>query len=381
MKRRELFGAAAAVAAGTATLTALGKSKKAPGRSAPAASDLGAPFISQNRREFRMATSWPKDFPGLGVMPNRFADALRAMSGGRLDVKVFAAGELVGGLECFDAVSTGGADMYHAAEYYWQGKAKAFTFFTSVPMGMTVAEMIGWMDYGGGQQLWEDLSKQFNIIAFQAGNTGHQMGGWFKKEMNSLEDFKGLKMRMPGLGGEVIRRLGGAAIALPGGEIYQSLQSGAIDATEWVGPWNDLAFGFHREASYYYAPGFHEAGPALSVGINLDVWETLAATDKAMIRAACRTANDTSIGEYTHENGKALQILKEEHGIQPRFFSDEIMAAIGKTSVDVLRDVGTSDAQTQKVYESFQRALLTYRDWTDMSDGRYIKARQLALGG
>ncbi len=380
MKRRELISAAAAVAAGTATLTALGKDKKQAAQTAPGKSDMGAPYISQNRRQFRMATSWPKDFPGLGIMPNRFADALRAMSGGRLDVKVFAAGELVGGLECFDAVSTGGADMYHAAEYYWQGKSKAFTFFTSVPMGMTVAEIMGWMDYGGGQALWEDLSKQFNIIAFQAGNTGHQMGGWFKKQINTTEDLKGLKMRIPGLGGEVIRRLGGAALALPGGEIYQALQSGAIDATEWVGPWNDLAFGLYREAPYYYAPGFHEAGPALAVGINLGVWESLSPSDQAMVRAACRTANDASVGEYTHENGKALQVLKNEHGISPRFFSEEVMTAIGKTSIEVVRDAGNSDAQTRKVFESFERALLTYRDWTDMSDGRYIQARRLALG-
>ena len=379
MKRRELFGAAAAVAAGTATLTALGRDKKA-ASPAPARSDMAAPNISQNRREFRLVTSWPKDFPGLGIKPNRFAKALFDMSGGRLDVKVFAAGELVGGLECFDAVSTGGADMYHAAEYYWQGKAKAFTFFTSVPMGMTVAEIMGWIDFGGGQQLWEELSAQFNIIAFQAGNTGHQMGGWFKKEINSAEDLKGLKMRIPGLGGEVIRRLGGAALALPGGEIYQSLQSGAIDATEWVGPWNDLAFGLYREAPYYYAPGFHEAGPALAVGINLDIWNSLSKSDQAMVRHACRYANDTSIGEYTHRNGEALQILKNEHGITPRYFNDDVMAAIGKTSVDVVRDIGNSDAQTRKIFESFERALLTYRDWTDMSDGRYIRARQLALG-
>jgi len=336
VKRRELFGAAAAVAAGTATLTALGKTRTPKDTAAPAKSDMSAPYISQNRRQFRLVTSWPKDFPGLGIMPNRFAKALYDMSGGRLDVKVFAAGELVGGLECFDAVSTGGADMYHAAEYYWQGKAKAFTFFTSVPMGMTVAEIMGWIDHGGGQALWEELSAQFNIIAFQAGNTGHQMGGWFKKEINTTEDLKGLKMRIPGLGGEVIRRLGGAGLALPGSEIYQSLQSGAIDATEWVGPWNDLAFGLYREAPYYYAPGFHEAGPALAVGINLDVWNSLSAPDQAMVRHACRYANDTSIGEYTHENGKALQILKNEHGITPRFFNDDVMKAIGKTSVEAI---------------------------------------------
>ena len=381
MKRRELISTAVAIAAGTATVTVLGKTSEVSTQSAPARSDLAAPSVSKNRRQLRMATSWPKDFPGLGIMPKRFSQAVHDMSEGRIDIKVFAAGELVGGLECFDAVSSGAADMYHSAEYYWQGKSKAFAFFTAVPMGMTAAEIMGWVDFGGGQALWDELSADFNIKAFQAGNTGHQTGGWFKKQINSLEDFKGLKMRMPGLGGEVIRRLGGAAVALAGGEIYQSLQSGAIDATEWVGPWNDLAFGFYREAPYYYAPGFHEPGASLTVGTNLDVWNSFSASDQAIIRHACRSANDTSLGEYTHENGLALSTLKTEHGISPGFFSDEILTHIGKTSLEVVRELGSADAQTRKVFDSFETAMLNYRGWTEMSDGLYIKARQLAFGG
>ena len=381
MKRRDIIATAAAIATGTATLTVLGKSRAGvKNTDAPAKSSLGSPAISKNMRQLRMATSWPKDFPGLGIMPKRFSQAVNELTDGRIDIKVFAAGELVGGLECFDAVSTGAADMYHAAEYYWQGKSKAFPFFTAVPMGMTAAEIMGWIDFGGGQALWDDLSADFNIKAFQAGNTGHQTGGWFKKKIDSLEDFKGLKMRMPGLGGEVIRRLGGAALALPGGEIYQSLQSGAIDATEWVGPWNDLAFGFYREAPYYYAPGFHEPGASLAVGTNLTVWNSLTASEQAAIRYACKSANDTSLGEYTHENGIALQTLKNDHGIAPQFFTDEIMTEIGKVSVEVVRELGNADARTRKVFESFEKALLSYREWTEMSDGRYIKARQLALG-
>jgi TRAP-type mannitol/chloroaromatic compound transport system substrate-binding protein len=312
-------------------------------------------------------------------MPNRFSKALYQLSDGRIEVKVYAAGELVGGLECFDAVSTGAADMYHSAEYYWQGKSKAFSFFTAVPMGMTAAEIMGWCEFGGGQELWDDLSAQFNIKPFQAGNTGHQTGGWFKKEINALEDFKGLKMRMPGLGGEVIRRLGGAAVRLSGGEIYQALQSGAIDATEWVGPWNDLAFGFYREAPYYYAPGFHEPGASLAIGINLDVWNSLTASEQAMVRVASKAANDSSLGEYTHENGKALEILKREHGIAPRFFSDDIMTHIGRLGEEVVREFGNSDAQTRKIYDSYLKARNDYRGWTEMSDGLYIRARQIAL--
>ncbi|MGJ8563375.1 MAG: TRAP transporter substrate-binding protein [Alphaproteobacteria bacterium] len=380
MKRRQILAAAAAIATGGGVAAVLGKDHK---KSAPVqsgANGVASPAIIQNRRQLRIATSWPKDFPGLGQMPNRFADALRDMSDGRLDAKVYAAGELVGALECFDAASTGAADMYHAAEYYWQGKSKAFSFFTAVPMGMTAAEIMGWVEFGGGQKLWDDLSASFNIKPFQAGNTGHQTGGWFKREMNSLEDFKGLNMRMPGLGGEVIRRLGGAAVRLSGGEIYQSLQSGAIDATEWVGPWNDYAFGFYREAPYYYAPGFHEPGASLSLGINLDVWNSFSKSDQAIIQYACRAANNSSLGEYTVENARALETLKKDHGIAPRYFSDEIMTEIARVSEDVVEEFGNSDARTRKIYESYFAARNQYRGWTEMSDGRYIRAREIALG-
>jgi len=378
VKRRDIVLGAAALAGGASVVGALNPKRKAK-TSAPAKSELGAPAINRGRKQFRLATTWPKDFPGLGQMPNRFAKALYDMSDGMIDVKIYAAGELVGALECFDATSTGAADMYHGAEYYWQGKSRGFSFFTAVPMGMTAPEIMGWIDHGGGQKLWDDLSAQFNIKAMQAGNTGHQTGGWFKREIKSLEDFKGLKMRMPGLGGEVIRRLGGAAVRLSGGEIYQALQSGAIDATEWVGPWNDYAFGFYREAPYYYAPGFHEPGASLSVGINLDVWNGFTASEQAMVSYACKAANDASLGEYTHENAKALNILKNDHGIAPRFFSDEIMIEVGKTCEDVVRELGNSDAQTRMIYESYLAARNQYRGWTEMSEGRYITARQKAL--
>lgn len=382
MKRRHIIGAVAAVATGAAVTGVLGKDQKknSTESSKSNSNGLATPAISKNLRQFRMATTWPKDFPGLGQMPNRFSQALYKMSDGQIDVKVYAAGELVGALESFDAASTGAADMYHGAEYYWQGKSKAFSFFTAVPLGMTAAEIMGWIDHGGGQALWDDLSANFNIKPFQAGNTGHQTGGWFKTEINSLEDFKGLKMRMPGLGGEVIRRLGGAAVQLSGGEIYQALQSGAIDATEWVGPWNDYAFGFYREAPNYYAPGFHEPGASLAVGINLGVWNSFTPSEQAMVSYACKSANDASLGEYTFENAKALDILKTEHNIFPRFFSDEIMTEIGRISEDVVKEFGNSDKRTQKVYESYLAARNQYRGWTEMSDGRYIRARQAALG-
>jgi TRAP-type mannitol/chloroaromatic compound transport system substrate-binding protein len=377
MKRRHILGAVAAVATGT-TVTGILGSKNNKKQVIKKDTKVCMPNISKGVKRFRMVTTWPKDFPGLGQMPNRFAKALKDMTSGLMEVKVYSAGELVGAMESFDATASGAADMYHGAEYYWQGKSKGFSFFTSVPMGMTAAEIMGWIDHGGGQKLWDNLSANFNIKPFQAGNTGHQTGGWFKKKINTLDDFKGLKMRMPGLGGEVIRRLGGAAVQLSGGEIYQALQSGSIDATEWVGPWNDYAFGFYREAPYYYAPGFHEPGASLAVGINLDIWNNLSNSEQSIIKYACKSANDTSLGEYTHENAKALEILKINHGIYPRYFTDEIMKEIGKISNDVVFELGNSDSQTATIYESYIKARNSYNKWTEMSDGLYINARKIS---
>ncbi|MCB1476433.1 MAG: TRAP transporter substrate-binding protein, partial [Rhodobiaceae bacterium] len=242
---------------------------------AVAASALATPAISQGKMELKMVTTWPKNFPGLGTGAQRVADRITAMTEGRITVKLYAAGELVPPFESFDAVSQGTADMYHGADYYWQGKHKGFNFFTAVPLGLTANELDGWVNHGGGQALWDELAGGFNVKPLMAGNTGVQMGGWFAKEIKSLEDLKGLKFRMPGLGGEVLRQLGASVVALPGGEIFPALQSGAIDGTEWVGPWNDMAFGFYKVVKYYYWPGFHEPGSGLACGVNKGVWEKL----------------------------------------------------------------------------------------------------------
>ena len=340
-----------------------------------------APMVNRNQvRKLRMVTTWPKGFPGLGAMAERTAAQIQAMSGGALEVDVYGAGEIVGAFEVFDAVSNGVADMYHGAEYYWQGRTPAYNFFCAVPMGLTAEEIMGWIDFGGGQALWDELSGQFNLIAFQAGNTGHQMGGWFKREINSLEDFRGLRVRMPGLGGEVIRQLGGAAVALSGGEIYQSLQSGAIDATEWVGPWNDLAFGFYREAPFYYGPGFHEPGSALALGINRGVWDSLPADQQAIVKASCQAANNTSLGEFTYQNGLALRALTNEHGVQLREFSEEIWMEMGRISEQVVADSANADPFTQRVYNSYIEARRIGRDWARISNAPYFRLREQVLG-
>ncbi len=371
MDRRTFISGGAIAAATVAT---------ACGETGQQASGPAAPAVNRGVTRLRMVTTWPANFPGLGTAANNVADYINRMSGGSLEVRVYAAGEIVSAFEAFDAVSEGTADMYHGAEYYWQGKSPAFNFFTAVPMGMTAYEIMGWVEYGGGQALWDELSGQFNIKPFQAGNSGHQMGGWFKREINTLEDFQGLRMRIPGLGGNVLRELGGGAVTLSGGEIYPALPNGPIDATEWVGPWNDLAFGFYREAPYYYGPGFHEPGSCLGVGINRGVWDGLADDHKAIIASACRTANNLSLAEFQYQNGLALDVLVNEHGVELRQFSDEIWTRIGEISEQVVADTGNADAFTQRVYESYLDARNKMRGWGRISELPYMAQRERVLG-
>ena len=337
---------------------------------------VAAPAYAQNKRTLKMVTTWPKNFPGLGTAPENIAKRVSAMTDGQLNIKIFAAGELVGAFNSFDAVSTGTADMYNGAEYYWQGKSTAFNFFCAVPFGMTSSEINAWINFGGGQQLWDELSKKFNVRAFQSANTGVQMGGWFRKEINTLDDFKGLKIRMPGLGGEVMRRLGAAAVSLPGGEIFPSLKSGAIDASEWVGPWNDMAFGFHQVAKNYYCPGFHEPGAMLATGINLDVWDSLSGAHQEVIRTACEAENNATLSEYNYKNAAALETLVNKHNVKVRSFSPEIMAALKKTSKIVLDETASKDAFTKRVYDSYTASMANSMEWGAQSDEPFTKARR-----
>ncbi len=366
INRRNLVGAGLLGAGGAAA--AFANPEKA--------ADLAAPSISRNRRRLNMVTTWPKGLPGLGRAAERVGERIMAMSDGLIEVKTYAAGELVPAFESFDAVANGSADMYHGAEYYWTAKSSAYPFFTAVPFGMTAQEIMGWVDFGGGQELWDELSAQFGVKSFQAANTGHQMGGWFRKEINSLDDLVGLQMRIPGQGGDVLRALGGSAKALPGGEIYQALQTGNIDATEWVGPWNDYSLGFYREAPYYYGPGFHEPGASLAAGINLRVWDSMNDGEKAIIKAACESVNHTSLGEFTYQNSIYLDILTKEHGVQLRSFPDEVVKAMAEASRDV-RAASGKDGIEKRIYESFEEGLKSMRGWADISDGAYYPARAL----
>lgn len=362
MKRRTFLKGAAA----TGTVAA-----------ATAAAGFPAPAIAQGIRELKMVTTWPKNFPGLGTAAERLAKRIASMSDDKLRVRVFAAGELVPPFEAFDAVSAGTADMYHAAEYYWQGKSKAFNFFTAVPYGLTGPERLAWIYFGSGQELWDELSAQFNLKAFVWGSTGVQMGGWFNREVNTLDDFKGLKFRMPGIGGEVLRRLGVAVVNLPGGEIFPALQSGAIDASEWVGPWNDLAFGFYKVVKYYYYPGFHEPGTVGSFALNLKLWESLSKSEQEMIRTAAEAESAVASADFNAHNTEALEILLTKHGVELRKFPDKLLNTIGKVSGEVVAEVGTSDPFTKRVYESFLKFRKNAIAWGKVADQAYMNARLL----
>ncbi len=326
-----------------------------------------------------MVTTWPRNFPGLGTGAQRVADRITACSGGRIEVKLFAAGELVPAFESFDAVASGAAEMYHGVDYYWQGKHKGYNFFGSVPLGLLAGEMMSWVHYGGGQELWDELGQQFGVKGFMAGNTGVQMGGWYRNPITSLDDFNGLKFRMPGLGGEVMRQLGASAIALPGGEIFPALQAGTIDGTEWVGPYNDLAFGFHNVLKNYMYPGFHEPGPALSVGINWSWWDGLSEADKALVEACCTAENDIMLAEFNARNGEALNKLVNEHGVQLHKFPEDVWNEIARVSDEVVRGAGEDDLG-QRIIDSYFAFRDSVRGWTSLADQAYANARTAALG-
>ncbi len=327
--------------------------------------------------EWKMVTTWPKNFPGLGTGANTLAEAINQMSGGRMEVKVYGANELVPALEVFDAVSSGTAEMGHGAAYYWKGKSEAAQFFAAVPFGLNAQEMNGWLYHGGGMELWNEVYAPFGLIPAAAGNTGVQMGGWFNKQINSIADLKGLKMRIPGLGGEVLKRAGGTPVNLPGGELYTSLQSGAIDATEWVGPYNDLAFGFYKVAKYYYYPGWHEPGTTLEAIINKKAYEALPKDLQSIVMNACKVANQDMLAEYTTRNNDALQTLVHEHKVSLRQFPDDVLKKLRKLSDEVVAEVGAKDALSKRVFDSFVK----YRDqasaWHEISEVSYYRARKL----
>ena len=340
------------------------------------AAGVSMPYVhAQEKRKWRMVTTWPKNFPGLGTGANKIAEYITKASDGRLTVTVYGGGEIVPPFESFDAVSEGTAEMGHGAAYYWKGKSPATQFFTAVPFGMTAQEINGWVYHGGGQQLWDDLYAKFNLKPFLGGNTGVQMGGWFNREINSLDDLKGLKIRMPGLGGEVLNAAGATAKVLPGGEIFTALQTGAIDATEWVGPYNDLAFGLHKVAKFYYYPGWHEPGAALECFVNKQAYDALPADLQQIVAVACQAGNNNMLGEYTARNGNSLDTLVNKHGVQLKRFPDDVVSKLRTISEQVVGNVAAGDAESRKIYDNFKAFLNNAGRWTTLSETYYTQAR------
>ena len=360
MKRRNFLKRAAAAGAAVAAL-----------------SQPAAPALAQGKRELRMVTAWPKGFPGLGTGAERLARAITEATEGALAVKVFAAGELVPAAQVFDAVIDGTADLYHAPDYYFRDKSKAYNFFTTIPFGMTAGEMDAWIYYGGGQQLWDEVSAPFGIKPLLAGNSGAQAFGWFRREIKAIEDFKGIRFRISGLGGEVLRAFGVNAVALPPNEIFAAFQAGALDAAEWVGPWNDLALGLHKLARYYYFPGVMEPSAALTCGFNKRTWDDLPTGHKRAIANAAAADNSLMQAEFSARNNDALGTLRADHGVQLRRLSDDIVRQLGAAARDVVAAIGGADAATRKVYESYLAFRKKALAWSNVADQALLAARAL----
>ncbi|MEH6567969.1 MAG: TRAP transporter substrate-binding protein [Halioglobus sp.] len=333
----------------------------------------------QQKYHWKIVTTWPKNFPGLGTAAENFSRMIDEMSNGRLTARVYGAGEIVPAFEVFDAVSQGVADAGHGAAYYWKGKVPSSVFFTAVPFGLTAQEINGWLHHGGGLELWREAYAPSNLIPMAGGNTGVQMAGWFNKEINSIEDMKGLKMRIPGLAGEVFAAVGGSPIRIPGGELYTSLQTGVIDAAEWVGPYNDLALGLHEVAEYYYYPGWHEPGAMLEFIVNKQSFEALPADLQAVVTNASRAANQEMLDEYTARNNAALRQLIDKHGVKLRRLPDDVMLALWRASEEVMAKLIEDDPMAAKVYASYKPFYDGVRSYHHISEQAYINGRDKVL--
>lgn len=341
-----------------------------------AASALAAPAIAQGNQTWRMVTTWPKNFPGLGVGAQRLADRITGASGGRLTVQVYAAGELVPALQALDAVIDGSAEMSHGAAYYWQNKNAGLAFFTGVPYGMTSRELSAWVRYLGGQEIWDEIYDQFGLQGFLSGDTGTQAGGWFQKELNGVADIQGLRFRTPGLGGQVWQALGASVVNLPAGEIFAALQSGTLDAAEFVGPYNDLALGFYQIAKNYYFPSFIEPGLATELVVSKSKFQALPDDLQQLVRAACQAEYDQVASDFYANDPRALATLVNEHGVQVRRFPDEILEAGAKAAAAIINDKrANGDELTKKTAESFVAALNLMRTRTENTDTPYLNAR------
>ncbi len=320
----------------------------------------------------KLATSWPAHFPIMGTGVDAFAKRCSELSEGSLEIKVYPKNILVPALQVFDATSAGNIDAFHSGVYYWKGKNSAFSIFGGMPLGLTSEEMITWMKFGGGYELWREMYGKFNLYPIIGGTTGPQMGGWFKKPIDSLADLKGLKMRIPGLGGEVMKKLGVNPVLLPAGEIYTSLERGTIDATEWVGPALDSMMGFAKAADYYYT-GWHEPGSILEITFNKTRWENLSDTHKAIITTASEEMTSNMLQEFRYKNAKALQNLPSN--VQIKTFPKDMMTAAKVALAEVLADESTKSSDFKRALESYEAFVKLNKPFDDISTKNFLNIR------
>ncbi len=347
---------------------------------AGAATAVSAPAIAQSKREWKMVTTWPKGMPGVGTSAQRAADLITAASDGRLTVRVYGAGELVPPFEALDAVQGGSVEMAHASPYFWVGKSKALNYFTTIPFGLTAVELAAWLYYGDGMKLWQEVYAPYGVVPFYAGNSGVQAAGWFSKEIKSVADIKGLKFRIAGLGGEVMRRMGATVVMTPPGDILTSIMSGHVDAAEWVGPWNDIAMGLFKAAKFYYLPAFHEPGPGLEVIVNKDLFAGLPKDLQQIVRVACSACANESLAEFQFHNIQSYEQLASKYGVEVRQLPDDVVEALAKATGEVLDDMAKADPQTAKVHASFMDFLKKAHAYNKVMDQGLLRMREIAFG-
>ena len=332
----------------------------------------GPAIVSAKRYQWKMVTTWPPNFPVMGEGCSLFAKWVEEMSDGRIQIHVYGGGELVPALEVFDTVRSGAAEMGSGAAYYWAGKLPASQFFAAVPFGMNAQQVNAWLLTGGGLELWEELYGDYGLVPLPGGNTGVQMGGWFNREINTVDDLKGLKMRMPGLGGNVLERAGGSPVLLAGGEIYTGLERGVIDAAEWVGPYHDYLMGFHEIAKYYYT-GWQEFGTVMEFIVNKSVFDALPPDLQSIIRTAALRLNHWMLCEFEAQNSIYLKKLIEEEKVEVRVFSFEILQTLRKITTEILEELTERDPASKKVYASYRSFQERARGWAEVSEKRYYE--------
>jgi len=344
------------------------------------AGSMPRPALAQGRFQWTMVTAWPKGLPGLGSSAERLADRIGKMSGGRLTIKVLAAGELVSPLQGFRAVADGLAEMAHDFSLYHIGLMPAAGIFSAVPFGLTPTEFNGWMNFGGGQELWDELYDSAGVRPFLAGNTGVQMGGWFRKEIKSVRSLKGLKVSIPGYGGEALKRLGVEVIPMASGELFGKLQSGEIDGAEWIGPYNDLSLGLYKITKFYYWPGFQEPGTGLECIVNKSKFSNLPDDLKQIVAAACAAENELTLAEYSGRSPAALATLIHEHKVKLKKYSYDLLVAFGSASGQVVQDLlDSDDALTRRITSSYLKFRKSAMAWTRVAEGGFITARDLGF--